>query len=164
MDSKKVVVKKTAKHGNGVFAHTKIKKGEIVAAFDGTIYDFDYQDWNDDLYNHAIQFEPRRWRDSKGIARLINHSCDPNCGIRDLFKIVAMRDIAPGEEITWDYGMTENYVWRMKCTCGSPLCRKTIGAYKNIPLVVRKKYKGYISEWLTGKATTAKKDSGAKKK
>lgn len=148
MDSKKVIVRKTKRHGNGVFARTAIRKGETIAKFDGTIYDF-YSNWTNDLYNHAIQFEKRRWRDSKGIARLINHSCDPNCGIRNLFTIVAMRNIAPGEEITWDYGMTENYEWRMKCTCGSPICRKTIGVYKTMPLAIRKKYKGYISEWLT---------------
>jgi SET domain-containing protein len=152
MDSKKVVIRETATHGRGVFAAKKIKKGEVIAAFDGTTYDFDYEDWNDDLYNHAIQFEKRRWRDSKGIARLINHSCDPNCGIRDLFKVVAMRDVLPGEEITWDYGMTENYIWRMKCTCGSPLCRKTIGAYRTMPLAIRKKYKGYLSAWLLKKS------------
>jgi SET domain-containing protein len=151
MDSKKVVVKKTARHGKGVFARVKIKKGEVIAAFDGAIYDFDHDDWNDYLYNHVIQFEKWRWRDSKGIARLINHSCDPNCGIRDLFKVTAMRDIAPGEEILWDYGMTENYTWRMKCTCGSPICRKTIGAYRTMPLAIRKKYKGYISAWLIKK-------------
>ena len=84
MDSKKVVVHKTTGHGNGVFARVAIKKGEAAAAFDGTIYDYDYSGWNNELYNHVIQFEPRRWRDSNGIARLINHSCDPNCGIRDL--------------------------------------------------------------------------------
>ena len=148
MDSKKVIIRKTKKHGRGVFSIKPIRKGEVIAKFDGKIYDYDYPDWNNDLYNHVIQFEKRRWRDSAGIARLINHSCDPNCGIRDLFKVVAMRKIAPGEEITWDYEMTENYKWRMKCSCGSPICRKTIGAYKNMPKAIRKKYKGYISAWL----------------
>jgi hypothetical protein len=151
MDSKKVIVHKTPKHGKGVFVRTAIKKGDVIAAFDGTIYDRDFEDWDDDLFNHAIQFEKWKWRDSKGIARLINHSCNPNCGIRDLFKIVAMRNIAPGEEVTWDYGMTENYVWRMKCTCGSLICRKVIGSYATMPASVRKKYKGYISAWLTKK-------------
>jgi hypothetical protein len=151
MDNKKVVVYKTPRHGKGVFAHAKIKKGEIIAAFDGIIYDFDFENWDDDLYNHAIQFDKGHWRDSKGIARLVNHSCDPNCGIRDRFKIVSMRNILPGEEITWDYGMTENYVWRMRCTCGSPLCRKIIGSYATMPPAIRKKYKGYISAWLLEK-------------
>jgi hypothetical protein len=152
MDSKKVVVRGTPKHGKGVFARTKIKKGDVIAVFDGEIYDWGFDGWTDYLYNHAIQFDKRHWRTSRGIARLSNHSCDPNCGIRDRFKIVAMRDIAPGEEITWDYGMTENYTWRMKCTCGSPLCRKIIGDYKTIPLAIRRKYKGYISEWLVKKS------------
>ncbi len=151
MDSRKVVVRDAAGRGKGLFASAIIKKDEVVAVFDGAIYDRDWEDWNDDLYNHVIQFEQWRWRDSKGVARLINHSCDPNCGIRDLFKIVAMRDIAPGEEITWDYEMTENYQWRMKCRCGSPQCRKVIGAYRRMPPAVRRKYRGYISEWLTKK-------------
>ena len=90
-----------------------------------------------------------RWRDSQGIARLINHSCEPNCGIKKLFNVVAMRDIVKGEEITWDYDMTEdNKNWRMNCLCGTPSCRKIIGSYKNMPEEVREKYKGYISEWL----------------
>jgi SET domain-containing protein len=150
MDSRKVVVRRTRKYGRAVFALNPLRKGEIVAVFDGEIYDDDFDDWNDDLYNHAIQFDKAMWRDSKGIARWINHSCDPNCGIKDLFKVVAMRAIAPGEEITWDYEMTEkNPHWRMKCRCGSPLCRKVIGSYANMPRKTRLKYKGYISEWLT---------------
>lgn len=151
MDNPKVSVKKAGKHGMGVFATKPIRKGEVIAKFDGTIYDFDFEDWTQDLYNHVIQFEERKWRDSKGIARLINHSCDPNCGIKRRFEVVAMKDIEPGEQITWDYEMTEDYLWRMKCTCGSPLCRKTIGAFRNMPLETRKKYKGYISSWLVKK-------------
>jgi SET domain-containing protein len=153
MDNKKVIVRETPKHGKGIFAIKKIKKDEIIAEFDGAIYDRDNTNWDDDsIYNYVIQFEKWRWKGSKGIAKLSNHSCDPNCGIKDLFKIVAMRDIVPGEEITWDYEMTENHTWSMKCSCGSPLCRKKINAYKNMPLATRKKYQGYISEWLTKSA------------
>ena len=101
------------------------------------------------MYDHVIQFEEKKWRDSNGIARCINHSCNPNCGIKDFFKIVAMRNINIGEEITWDYEMTEKHPWwRMKCECGVVDCRKEIGNYKNMPESVRKKYEGYISEWL----------------
>ncbi len=152
MDSRKVIVQKTKKYGRGVYAKYPIRKGEVIAAFDGPIYDDDFEPWTEDLFNHAIQFGPALWRDSKGIARLINHSCDPNCGIKGLFKIVAMRAIQPGEQITWDYEMTEkNKYWKMQCRCGSEICRKTIGHYKNMPLSIRKKYKGYISDWITQK-------------
>ena len=152
MDNKKVKVRSTRKYGRGVFAIKDIRKGEIIASFDGQILDDDFEPWTEDLYNHAIQFEKAKWRDSKGIARLVNHSCDPNCGIKRLFDIVAMRPIQKGEQLTWDYEMTEkNPDWRMRCRCGTPICRKVIGNYKNMPLKIRKKYKGYISSWLTKK-------------
>lgn len=150
MDNPKAIVHQTKKYGKAVFAKKPIKKGEIIAEFDGPIYDDDFEDWTDDLANHAIQFAKSSWRDSKGIARYINHSCDPNCGIKKLFKIVAMRNIDQGEEITWDYEMTEKSDWwKMRCKCGTPICRKMIGNYKNMPKKIREKYKGYISEWLT---------------
>lgn len=150
MDSKKVLVRNTKKYGRGVFAKARIRKGTIIAVFDGPVYDSKFNGWTKDIMNHAIQFAPYKWRDSKGIARLINHSCDPNCGIKGLFKIVAMRAIEKGEQITWDYEMTEkSWWWSLKCRCGSPLCRKTIGNYARMPRATRAKYKGYISDWLT---------------
>lgn len=150
MDNQKVFTKES-RFGKGVFAKEQIKKGEVVAEFDGPIYDFDYPDWNEDIINHVIQFEERRWRDSKGLARNINHSCEPNCGVKDKFKIVAMRNIKEGEEVTWDYEMTEDYLWRMKCRCGSKDCRGKIGAFRNMPENVRQKYAGFISDWLIEK-------------
>jgi len=38
---------------------------------------------------------------------LVNHSCDPNCGLVGAVLVVAMRDIEPGEEITFDYAMSD---------------------------------------------------------
>lgn len=149
MDSRKVIVRNTPV-GRGVFAIETLRRGERIAVFDGPILDDDFDDWNDDLLNHAIQIGESTWRDSKGIARLINHSCEPNCGVKKLNQIVAMRTIYPGEEITWDYEMTEkSNWWLMKCQCGTPSCRKKIGNYDNLPLEIRRRYKGYISEWLT---------------
>jgi SET domain-containing protein len=148
-DSRKVTILNTSM-GLGVFAVATIRRGEMIAAFDGPILDNDFDDWNDDLLNHAIQIGENTWRDSKGIARLINHSCEPNCGVKKLIRIVAMRTIYPGEEITWDYEMTEkNSWWRMKCRCQTPSCRGKIGNYQRLPPAVRRKYKGFISEWLT---------------
>lgn len=149
MDHKNIKLKTTKKFGKGVFATGLIRKGEVVAEFDGTIYDNQFKGWNEDLLNHTIQFGKNLWRDSKGLARYLNHSCEPNCGIKDYFRVVAMRDIIKGEQITWDYEMTEkSWWWRMQCLCGHGSCRKRIGNFRNMPLSVRRKYKGYISPWL----------------
>ncbi len=59
-----------------------------------------------------------------------------------------MRPIANGEQITWDYAMTENNDWFMICRCGSPRCRKMITGYRNLPPELREAYKGFISQWL----------------
>ncbi len=153
MDNTKAVVKQS-KFGKGVFAGECIKAGELIASFDGLIYRDDAPEWDDPklavyLADHAIQFGKDRWRDSSGFANLINHSCEPNCGVKNLFDIVAMRDIAPGEELTWDYEMTENgSVWVMNCACRQINCRKIIGAYDNMPKEIREKYYGYLSDWL----------------
>lgn len=148
MDNPKVIVRET-KFGKGLFAKEDIKQGELIAEFDGQIYiDKEYDGLDKELEDHVVQFAKDKWRDSKGVARWINHSCDPNCGVRNLFQIVAMRDIGAGEELAWDYEMTENWEWRMRCGCGTQSCRKIIGAYGNMPQEIREKYKGYISEWL----------------
>ena len=155
MDNPKAVVRRAPGKGQGVFAAASIKKGEEVAAFDGRILGWRSKVWDsnpNDIINHAIQIAERKWRDSAGIARVLNHSCEPNCGIKDLFTLVAMRDIEAGEELTWDYEMTEDHPWwRMDCRCRTKSCRKVIGAHGNMPVATRKKYDGYISKWLVHK-------------
>lgn len=56
--------------------------------------------------------------------RFINHSCAPNTVLRirqGRVEIYAMRDIAPGEELTANYGET-HHEGRIACRCGAPRC------------------------------------------
>lgn len=148
MHNPKVIIKK-GKFGQGLFAAEDIKKDEFIAEFDGKVYEADeVMDLPEEIANHAVQVERHKWVGSN-FACNINHSCNPNCGIKGLFQIVAMRDIRKGEELFYDYEMTEDSNWRMECHCGEPNCRKIIGAYRNMPQEFRDKYRGYISEWLT---------------
>lgn len=68
-------------------------------------------------------------------ARFINHSCDPNCEAVDYggrIFIEALRDIAPGEELFYDYGyeldepLTPALKRQYPCYCGAENCRGTI--------------------------------------
>ncbi|HMP85080.1 MAG TPA: SET domain-containing protein [Candidatus Paceibacterota bacterium] len=61
------------------------------------------------------------------IVWYMNHSCDGNVGFDVKNNFVAMRDIEPGEELCWDYGLAEkNPDFMLKCKCGSKKCRKLI--------------------------------------
>lgn len=68
---------------------------------------------------------------------LINHSCAPNTGLAfrpDGIFLVALHDIAPGQEIAWDYSTTVgDSDWRMPCACGTADCRGVIGSFATLP-------------------------------
>lgn len=150
MENLKIEVKETGRYGKGLFASCDVKKGEIVIDFSGgKIYEA--KKASELFDDHAIQFADHKWINTPGIGRFINHSCSPNCGVRGNFEFVAMRRIKKGEELTYDYEMTEDSDWRMECCCGSAACRKIIGAYSSMPQQVREKYKGYIAQWLVEK-------------
>ncbi|MEW5724208.1 MAG: SET domain-containing protein-lysine N-methyltransferase [Thermodesulfobacteriota bacterium] len=59
----------------------------------------------------------------------MNHSCDPNTWYESDKVLVARRDIAEGEELTFDYAMSEiREDFRIpRCNCGAANCRKSIG-------------------------------------
>ncbi len=59
-----------------------------------------------------------------------NHSCDPNAAFDAEGMLVALRDIAPNEEITFDYlkHPTPASPWNFACRCGSSNCVGWISA------------------------------------
>jgi hypothetical protein len=59
------------------------------------------------------------------LARFINHSCDPSCLAPGWDFEVAVRDIAPGEELTDDYGSL-NVSASFVCHCGGSHCRREV--------------------------------------
>lgn len=59
-------------------------------------------------------------------ARLINHSCNPNCEawiVGRKIMIHSLRDIQPGEELTFDYGFDVDCYEDHPCRCGAPDCK-----------------------------------------
>jgi uncharacterized protein len=120
MESPKIMVVNNHKFGRAVIAIENIAKDKLIAEFDGKYYTAKRATLlpnvaPDFARNHAIQFGDTTYRCGTRVAPYANHSCNPNCGIKDLFKIVSMRPILKGEEITWDYEMSEDSDWRMNC-------------------------------------------------
>ena len=85
-----------------------------AAGGDGCVYIFEINQRHD-LDGHMD------WN----TARLINHSCEPNCQsekVRGHIWITARRDIAAGEELSFDYGFDVANWQQHPCRCGSPKC------------------------------------------
>lgn len=86
--------------------------------------------------SHSFQVDRNTHVDFAAPACYINHSCDPNTGIRDNdhggFDFIALREIAPGEELTWDYETSEYISIAVpRCLCGSANCRKVIRGFRH---------------------------------
>jgi hypothetical protein len=72
--------------------------------------------------------------DGDGTAMFINHSCDPNCTTEEIdgrIWIVAERNIAAGEELTYDY-MLYDGEGDAPCSCGAKKCRGSMYAPKEM--------------------------------
>ncbi len=129
-----------------VFAERGFKKDEIIFPFRGKIYH--RADNPRGLYaqlNHYLQIGPNEYLGpTRSADNFVNHSCIPNCVVVVGEKVFlkAIRDIQPGDEITFDYSttMVENGRWEMECKCGCPECRKKVGDFKKLPEDVKKKY------------------------
>jgi hypothetical protein len=89
----------------------------------------------------------------------INHSCCPNCRFDPLQLVFrALRDIAAGEELTFDYNTTEYELFRpFKCHCNSVNCLKYIRGYKHLTAEQRRLLAPLTADHLRseGKAFTA---------
>lgn len=140
-------IKSVPPKGKGVFAGKSFKKGEIVLV--GKI-----EKELSENHSHASQIGLTRFILHNEVYRLVNHSCDPNCGIKvnatEAHNFVARRPISKGEEITFDYAM-ENYTidhFPLSCQCGSEQCREKITGWKDIPESRKEEYRGWAAPYL----------------
>jgi uncharacterized protein len=147
----------------GLVAIEHIGRHEIVAVKGGHIMD-----------SAAIAAQPEGLRDSdiqiaddlfiaasdeqeyEPVMLFLNHSCEPNVGFAGNIVLIAMRDIEPGEEITTDYALFDDYDGQMECRCGTPSCRSVIGGHDwQIPALQRR-YGNYFSWYLLNKISASK--------
>jgi hypothetical protein len=127
--------------GRGVFAGEPISAGALIEPFRGPFLRYD--ETNADMY--ALQIGPDLYiGGSGGVDDLFNHSCDPNAWVKiegTTAELHAIRDIAPGEEICFDYStILDEGDFTMRCRCGSPSCRSLIGDGLDLPDTVWERY------------------------
>ncbi len=116
-----------SKTGLGLFATKPIKRGTRIIRYKGTMLDCRKKE--DDAVENKYLFQiSDRWTVDgsvrSNVARYINHSCRPNAesDVRKRQKkiyIRAIKDIAPGDEINYDYGTEyfKSYLKPIGCKC-----------------------------------------------
>lgn len=126
-----MVVRPSPIHSVGVYTAAPIRKGTRIIEYVGPRLT---PEEADRLYTGATRTylyglgDGKVVIDGEGIAAYLNHSCDPNCEvdeIKDRVWIFALRDIAAGEELLWDYNLYDDED-PAPCHCGSPKCRGTM--------------------------------------
>lgn len=142
-----LIVKKTRVRGNGVFANWVLKKGGLIIRGKPTSI-------SPIRTNYSFQLDFNFHVELDEPARLINHSCEPNLGVKNNsyggYDFFALKDIFFNEELTWDYCTTEYYSISRKttCLCGTGNCRGKIKGYSKLPKQIKKKYNNFIANYL----------------
>ena len=152
-------VKHTLKYGKGIFAKKMIKKDTLLMVFGG--YILTRKEENKlpiDIRDAAIQIEKDLVlgiidKNQLRSTDYLNHSCEPNAGIKGQISLLAMRDINKGEEITFDYGTVLYRIkgapkYELKCLCGSKNCRGKITQYDWMLSRLHIKYKEYFPYYI----------------
>jgi len=139
--------------GYGLFAVEPIAHDEILAVWGGHVVTGQQRrDLPAKMQHYTLQVETDLHLTNLEIsddADYFNHSCDPNAGLRGQIVLVAMRPIAAGEEICFDYAMSDaDPEFFMPCACGHTLCRKAVrGNDWQLP-DLQARYKGYFSPYI----------------
>jgi uncharacterized protein len=142
--------------GRGLFARHAISAGEIVAVKGGAIMDSaSFALVRDEVSPAEIQIEdglyiaPRSGAEVEANILCLNHSCNPNVGVRGQITFVAMRDIPAGAELTIDYAMIDgDPTERMECSCGARECRKVVTGDDWRRRELQRRYAGYFSRYI----------------
>jgi SET domain-containing protein len=140
----RLAVRRSGIHGKGVFARELIPAGTRLIEYTGERITQEEGDrrypWDDSVPYHTLLFTVEDDLLVDGgvrgnLSRYINHSCDPNCASvieeRRIY-IDSIREILPGEELTFDYRMiiqgrhTPAEKRRFPCGCGAAGCRGTM--------------------------------------
>ena len=149
----KAQMRVTPGKGSGSFAISKISKGEIVASFGGNVINqSELTNYSTDRVSRSLQLNSDTYLLSGNVPEagdMINHSCEPNCGIAGTSSVQTLRDIEIGEELTFDYAMSDSSQYdEFNCACGKDKCREKITGMDWQKKDLQAKYSKYFSAYI----------------
>jgi hypothetical protein len=137
----------------GVYACETVTAGELLAMWSGALYSLENLEKLPFIErSRSVQVEDDFFlvpiREGEP-ADFFNHSCNPNAGLNGQIGVVALRDIAVGEEVCYDYAMSDgSHYDEFECQCGEATCRHRVtGDDWQLP-ALQERYKGYFSPYL----------------
>ena len=141
-------IRDTERIGRGVFAVRGIAAGTRLLALEGQRYR------TPDIppESFAMQIADDLWlcSDGNSLDDCINHSCDANAGfIKHDPVLYALRHIAAGEELTWDYSTSiAETGWSLQCLCAATSCRGLILPFPELNLEEQKRLRPVALRYL----------------
>src|ERR1700756_4809407 len=126
-----LVVRPSPIHSVGVYTSKSIRKGTRVVEYAGERITREEADRRYDGVSRTYLYgldDGKTVIDGEGRGPYLNPPCDPNCEadeIRGRVWLFAIRDIAAGEELVWDYNLYDDEDPAPR-HCGSPKCRGTM--------------------------------------
>ena len=118
-DSSFLQKKKSQLHGFGVFTSIKIHPNSefYLVPMGGLL---------SSPAPRAARIATGKFINDEKVLNWVNHSCEANSELsiqQNKIVLRSLREIAPGEEITVDYTLTEEKNNLVQCKCGSAKCR-----------------------------------------
>lgn len=153
--SSKIVRRDSPTHGAGVFAVEAIAAGEPILEFTGHVTHATVTDFT----TYHLQIGEELYIGPSGdLDDLVNHSCEPNAGYipesaPEHPLLIAKREIAPGEEITMDYGavIDEPDFAGFPCSCGVSNCRGMVLSFRELSDVKKQSLRDWVMPYLREK-------------
>jgi hypothetical protein len=151
----KVFLFRSPIHGSGVFAAVRLAPGEIVLKIDDSRVVTTADPLNTKLGeedHHCDYLAGGKVVLMQPPERHINHSCNPNAYVKTISGdryVVALREIDPRDEVTYDYCVNGDGDFEWDCSCGSPSCRKRhLSGFFHLPMDAQIRYLAQLEEWF----------------
>ena len=150
------------KGGYGIFALESINKDDVLAVWGGVVVPGSrLNEYSEYAQTHGLQVDEDLFLlplTEDDPSDYFNHSCNPNAGLKGQIMLVAMREIDPGEEICFDYAMSDSNPYdEFTCGCGTPACRGRVTAQDWKRADLQQRYEGYFSPYLQRRIAALKK-------
>jgi SET domain-containing protein len=127
-----LVIRSSEIHAAGCYTTKAIRKGRRICEYTGPRMTKEVADerYAERVVTYLFGYGNQNMViDGFGTAMFMNHCCSPNCETEEederIF-VVALRDIAAGEELTYEYNLYDSDEATQDCDCGAANCRGTM--------------------------------------